>query len=78
MRCDLADQEICFQCERQLLLFNSTCVPQCPPGYREDFFRTRCDPATDVPVIYFPFLILTALLFLIAWMGKKSSKNVSG
>jgi hypothetical protein len=59
-------------------LLNSTCLPQCPDGYRENFLRTRCDPATDVPVIYFPFLILTALVYLIAWMGKKSSKNISG
>jgi hypothetical protein len=76
--CDLADRDICIVCQRPLLLLNSTCVPQCPEGYRANFLRTQCDPATEVPVIYFPFLILTVLLFLIAWMGKKSSKNISG
>lgn len=76
--CQLADQDICIVCQRPLLLLNSTCVPICPDGYRANFLRTQCDEANDVPVIYFPFLILTALVFLISWMGKKSSKNISG
>lgn len=78
--CDVKDTNKCYKCTRNpnLLLFNHTCVAQCPEGYRENFFRTACDLATEVPVIYFPFMILTALVFLIAWMGKKSSKNISG
>jgi len=61
-----------------LLLLNETCYAQCPTGYRASFDGTFCEVATDIPVIYFPLMILTALALVISIGGKWSSKNVFG
>ena len=59
-----------------LLLFNQTCVGACPAGYRENFEGTECEPAGELPVIYFPVMILMVLALVIAIGGQYSSKNV--
>jgi len=61
-----------------LLLYNQTCVGACPQGFRENFEGTVCEPAGELPIIYFPCMILLFLALIIAIGGKFSSKNVYG
>lgn len=72
--CSRDDQSICLECYRPLFLFNSKCIAQCPKGYRPSFLGDTCVVESDVPVVYFPLMILTVLAAIIAWAGQFSSR----
>lgn len=76
--CLLEDQDLCEVCQPPLLIMNQTCVAICPLTYGPSYDGTRCEPQGELPVIYFPLLILTGLALVIAIGGKCSSKNVFG
>jgi len=76
--CDKDDQEICYDCKDPLLLHEKKCLGACPDGFRPSFDGKTCEQEGDIPVIYFPLLILTALALAISIGGEYSSKNVFG
>jgi hypothetical protein len=59
-------------------LLGGKCLGACPDGHRVSFDGKRCEPEKDLPVVWFPFLILTLLAGAIAIGGEFSSKNVFG
>ena len=65
-----------MKCETNPLLFlhNEKCVAQCPPKWRPALFENECVEETEVPVIYFPLMIMTLLMAIIAYAGQYSSK----
>lgn len=72
--CSRDDQSKCLECYRPLYLFNSKCIAQCPKGYRPSFLGDTCVVESDVPVVYFPLMILTLLAAVISWAGQYSSR----
>lgn len=74
--CSKQDQSKCLKCETNPLLFlhNEKCVAQCPPKWRPALFENECVEETEVPVIYFPLMIMTLLMAIIAYAGQYSSK----
>ena len=64
--CDKDDQLKCLQCIDELLLFNNTCLKTCPTGYVPNFFFTECVAEDAYPIIWFPGLIFTFLMFVMA------------
>ena len=51
-------------------------MASCPLGWRPDFNGVACEPEGDLPVVYYPVLILSILAAAIAIGGQYSSKNV--
>lgn len=77
-RCKLEDTNACLKCKFPLLLLNETCYAQCPLGYRNNFWNTRCVVDEDLKFMWFPQIILTVLALAVCVAGKYSSKNVFG
>jgi hypothetical protein len=69
VECDINDQDICYECEDDLVLFKGRCLGACP--------GKRCEPAGTLPVIWVPWMILTLLSGCIAIGGEFSSRNTS-
>ena len=53
------------------------CVTDCPEGFLSNYEEGRCEDLsnTDAKVIYFPFLIVTLLVFCLSWVGSTQKKK---
>jgi hypothetical protein len=54
-----------------LILFENSCLTDCPGGYKRNAAGTGCDPTTikDLTLVYFPFAIASILLIVLAVGG---------
>ena len=77
-KCEPKDTKTCLECDDPLYLHKGKCLSVCPINFRPSFFGKTCEPEATLPIIYFPFWILTILMLSISIAGKYSSKNVSG
>lgn len=71
--CDKKDQRICVKCDANLLLHQGNCVSDCPDGFMADYDAIYCFAISelDVKLYYFPTLIISALAFLLSFVGSK-------
>lgn len=44
--CDYCNTEKCLQCKDNYVLYNNTCILNCPTGFVKDKYRTHCFNAT--------------------------------
>lgn len=53
------------------------CVTDCPRFFFANYAATECLPMSniDIKLIYFPFLILTVIMFIVSWLGTKQKKK---
>lgn len=54
-----------------MILFENSCLTDCPGGYKRNAAGTGCDPTTikDLTLVYFPFAIASILLIVLAVGG---------
>ena len=54
-----------------MILFEYSCLTDCPGGYKRNAAGTGCDPSTikDLTLVYFPFAIASFLLMILAVGG---------
>ena len=58
-----------MSCADNLVLFNYTCLTNCPRGYERDQTRLACQVA-EYDLVYFPFLISGLVLVIVAFGAK--------
>ncbi len=70
-KCDTLNQTKCYECAAPLILFENSCLTDCPGGYKRNSAGTGCDPSTlkDLTLVYFPFAIASLLLIILAVGG---------
>ena len=59
------------------MLHYGDCVTDCPRFYLANFYGDECYPISDIDVklIYFPFLIVTAVCFGLSYVGTIQKKK---
>lgn len=75
--CDEADQRVCVECKSGLLVHQGSCVNDCPRFFYANYAATECIPMSnlDVKLVYFPFLIVTVIMFMLSYVGTKQKKK---
>ena len=70
-KCDTLNQTKCFECASPLILFENSCLTDCPGGFKRNKEGTGCDASTikDLTLVYFPFAIASILLMILAVGG---------
>ena len=70
-KCDEVNQTKCYECNSPFILFDSTCMTDCPGGYKRNAAGTGCDATSikDLSLVYFPFAIACLLLAVLAIGG---------
>jgi len=74
VNCDKEDQRICLKCESKLKLLKGVCISDCPKGYLANFDATECisKAQKDVKVVYFPWLVMSMIVFSLSYVGGKT------
>ena len=52
--CDYLDQRKCYTCNKPYLVYNNTCLRECPSGYRKNFDETACIANVVTPPVITP------------------------
>ena len=71
-QCDNANNAICLECIPGLILFNKSCILQCPIDYVQSADGSTCQLKPyllDGSLVYFPFATAAGILLLISVMS---------
>lgn len=76
--CKLEDKEFCMDCEPPLVLTEGKCLNNCPDGLVVDYYTRACREwmLSDLGVVYFPFLICTAIFSGVVLIGTRKKKAI--
>ena len=74
--CKLSNTSHCEQCGDNLVAYQGTCIGSCPGGLKP--YQGACVPpgSFDLILMYFPFLIASALVIFIVLAGKLKKKAI--
>lgn len=56
-----------------MMLYEGTCVSDCPKGYLSNYSASLCYPLSDLDIdlIPFPCLIIAMVFFFLSYVGSK-------
>jgi len=70
--CDIQDINKCLRCTAPALVYDGSCISECPIGWVVNEEGVACRPwqLSDLGIIYFPFLICGAIFTAIILLGQ--------